>query len=211
MRGSWAYQLATRHGSHGYLRPSLYPDRSQFDTNYRALLDEVGRSHDAFIVHYKRTYDEPLMPPVWMSAELMSFGLLSKWQGALGAAADRKGIARPFGLGDKAYFSFVHHLSTIRNICAHHGRLWNRSFAVSPVLPSQPSELAASLAQNAGRTIYNTLTIAVYVLSRIDPEQDLGRRLVALLDRHPTDDLAAMGFPNDWQKRAIWKPCLDHA
>lgn len=203
-RGVWAYQLATRHGSHGYLKPSLYPDRGQFDANYRALLDEVSRSHDAFIAHYKRSYDDPLMPPVWMSAELMSFGLLSKWQSALGAVADRKEIAKPFGLGEKAYFSFIHHLSTIRNICAHHGRLWNRSFAVSPVLPSRPAELASSLAQNASRTLYNTLTITIHVLTQIDPEQKLGSRFTELLERHPSDDLAAMGFPSDWQKRAIW-------
>ena len=211
-RGSWAHQLAMRHGSHGYLKPSLYPDRSQFDANYRALLDEVTRSHDSFIVHYKRTYDEPLMPPVWMSAELMSFGLLSKWQGALGAAADRKGIARPLGLSDKTYFSFIHHLTNIRNVCAHHGRLWNRLFAVRPVLPSQPSNLAASLVQNAEPALYNTLTIMIFVLTRIDPDQGLGRRLAALLMRHPTNDLGAMGFPEDWQRRDIWaSQCADNA
>lgn len=211
-RGSWAHQLAMKHGSHGYLMPSLYPDRSQFDANYRALLDEVSRSHDAFILHYKRTYDDPLMPPVWMSAELMSFGLLSKWQSALGGAADRKRIARPFGLSEKAYFSFVHHLSTIRNICAHHGRLWNRLFAVRPVLPSQPPALAASLVQNADPAMYNTLTIAVHVLTQIDPHQQIGRRLMNLLVRHPTGDLKAMGFPDDWIERETWAASHpDHA
>lgn len=203
VRGSWAHQLAMRHGSHGYLKPSLYLDRGQFDANYRGLLEEVNRSHDAFILHYKRTYDDPLMPPVWMSAELMSLGLLSKWQSAL-AAADRKAIARSFELSEKAYLSFVHHLSTIRNICAHHGRLWNRRFAVRPLLPSQPADLAASLVQNAEPLLYNTLAITVYVLKQIHAHQQIGSRLVRLLQRHPTSDLEAMGFPDDWLKRTIW-------
>lgn len=209
VRGSWAHQLAMRHGSHGYLKPSLYPDRGQFDANYRALLDEVNRSHDAFILHYKRTYDDPLMPPVWMSAELMSLGLLSKWQNALGPAADRNGIAKPFGLGEKAYFSFIHHLSTIRNICAHHGRLWNRRFAVRPLLPSRPADLAASLVQNAEPLLYNTLAITVYVLKQLHAHQQIGERLVRLLQHHPTGDLKAMGFPEDWLKRNIWADLLE--
>ena len=122
-RGSWAHYLAMTMGPHGYLDSRLYSRPHQHQKNLAQLQDEVDRSHDTFIAHYNRTYGNPALPPVWMAAELMSFGLLSKWIGALSSRANRQGIARGLGLDERVFTSFLHHLATVRNVCAHHFRL----------------------------------------------------------------------------------------
>lgn len=203
-RGNWAYRMAMRYGPHGYLQPSLYPDPHKFLPNLKDLQREVGRSRDLFIKHYKSKYTSPADPPVWMAAEIMSFGLLSRWQNALGARSDKKIIAKHSGLGDTVYMSFIHHLATVRNSCAHHSRVWNRRFAVSPALPTSQGDLLSSINPSAADAIYNTLTIMVFVIGRIAPSSAWARRTIKLIRSHPLGDAAAMGFPAGWSSLPVW-------
>lgn len=202
-RGAWAHQMAMVHGPHGYLNENLYRDARRFETNLAQLQEEYQRSHDVFVAHYKNTYNDPGLPPVWMAAEFISFGLLSKFFSALGGRADRKSIARG-GFDDRVYQGFMHHLATVRNVCAHHGRLWNRSFTVTFPMAQQPDHLARSVAPQAERKLYNTLTMLIYSLGIVSPDANWPIRLAALIAENPTGDFAAMGFPADWRNRPIW-------
>ncbi|MCX5963758.1 MAG: hypothetical protein NT070_11650 [Cyanobacteria bacterium] len=42
-----------------------------------------------------------------------------------------------YGLDEKILTSLLHHLTIVRNFCAHHARRWNREFTVIPTLPKQ--------------------------------------------------------------------------
>ena len=203
-RGSWALHLALNYGPHGYLDRNLYPRDPRFQRNLTQLQEEISRSHDTFITHYGNTYSVPPLPPVWMVAEVMSFGLLSKWISLLSGRQDRVAIARPLGLNERIFTSFLHHLATIRNVCAHHGRLWNRRLTVTATLPTSPSDLSSAMNQAASRQIYNSLAIMAFILGHIAPDSDWKQRLLKLLQRHPTGDLAAMGFPPAWITLHIW-------
>lgn len=204
-RGAWAHHLAMKHGPHGYADAALYPNKALFARNLKQLQDEIGRSHDTFIEHYRATYDRPPLPPVWMASELVSFGLLSKFMTTLGARADRQAIARTFGLDERVYIKFLHHLATVRNVCAHHGRLWNKGLTVTATLPRQPSDLAASINAGRPRHLYNTLTIMLHLMRVVSPSSDWKKRLASLLDENPTQDFVAIGFPPDWRDRPLWK------
>ena len=71
VRGVWAHQMAIRYGSHGYLDPGLYANAQFFARGLTAFEDQFDRSRDAFILHYKRKYTAPKLPPVWMAAEIL--------------------------------------------------------------------------------------------------------------------------------------------
>lgn len=206
IRGSWAYELAHNGGPHAYLDASHYSDRTLFHQNFAKLARDVGESKETFIRHYRENYDLPVMPPVWMAAEIMSLGQLSRWLSLLSSPAIRNAISNPFGLHESVLVPFVRHLSTVRNTCAHHGRLWNRKFLIGFKLPHQPSPLAQSLTPYAPGpvSIYNTLAMLVHLMKMANPGSSWKMRLVALLEAHPTDDLAAMGFPADWRSRPLW-------
>lgn len=205
VRGSWAYELAMLAGAHGYIDVSHYADTGKFYTNYSRLAAEAGRSKDTFMLHYKNKYAGPPMPPVWMASELLSFGQLSQWYASLGDAQLRQQIADPFGLDETIFVSLIHQLVVVRNICAHHGRLWNRSLGVTFKLPKkQPADLATALNRLAPKQIYNTLAMLQFLLSRAEPGNDWALRLKTLMATPQGRREADMGFPNGWSQLKLW-------
>ena len=87
---------------------------------------QVNSSKEVFVEHFRNQYgnDHPYMP-VWVATEIMTFGhVLTMYQGAPNTI--KKSIAAPLGIHDGVLGSWLLSLNTIRNICAHHSRLWNR-------------------------------------------------------------------------------------
>jgi abortive infection bacteriophage resistance protein len=206
VRGGWAYALAHQGGPHGYLNAALYSDRKQFHENLSRLARDVGSSPETYVDHYRRTYDEPAMPPAWMVAEMMSFGQLSRWLSSLSSRSLRNQIASPLSLDEKVLVPLLKHLSTVRNTCAHHGRLWNRGFLIRPILPNRPADLAATLEPptHGPALLHNSLVLIVFLLAKVDPASSWKTDLKALLASHPTGNLSAMGFPPNWEQRPLW-------
>lgn len=207
LRGSWAYQLGQLGEGHAYLNAALYHDRESFHTILAKLVTEVGWSKETYIKHYRDSYDTPALPPVWMIAEMMSFGQLSKWYSNLKDRALRNKISRPLGLEETVMVPLIKTVTSIRNICAHHGRLWNRGFLAPPKLAQKPENLHSSLnhnAANAGTKLYNALTMVAHVVSEVAPNSTWRADLAEHIRTHPEGDFAAMGFPEDWEIRPIW-------
>ncbi len=81
----------------------------------------------------------------------MSFGQLSLWFKILKTRQDRNLVAKAYGIDESILRSFMHHLTFIRNITAHHGRLWNRRMTITMKLPRKPRKLFVMLNQGATR------------------------------------------------------------
>ncbi len=207
LRGNWAYQLALLGDGHSYLNASIYADRKEFHSNLGKLASEVGWSSETYIKHYRENYHSPALPPVWMVAEMMSFGQLSRWYSNLNERALRNRIAQPLGFPEAVLVPLVRHIVDVRNICAHHGRLWNRGFRIPPRLAQQPVPLRQTLDANATQAparLYNGLCMIAHVVETVAPKSNwLGDVALHLLS-HPTGDLKSMGFPDDWQTRPLW-------
>jgi abortive infection bacteriophage resistance protein len=202
LRAHWAYELAHRHSPHAHLDANLANNPKYWTKNLEDLGKEVKRSDEVFIRHLKQTYTEPL-PPVWAVCEVMSLGLLSCWYDNLKPMGTRKAIARPFGLNQPVLSSWMHHLTVVRNVCAHHSRLWNREFVILPMLPQHhPAQLLQAY-QPANRKLYNSLLILLYLMDTIAPEHQWRRALLSLLN-HTPQAMHGMGFPASWQQQAIW-------
>lgn len=205
LRGGWAYHLAMKYGPHGYLDPNIYDRPDHYAKALASLIDEIDRSKDTFIIHYNNKYDDPAQPPIWMAAEVMSLGQLSKWLSNLKLRADRQAIAKTYGLDEKILVSLAHHLTYVRNICAHHGRLWNKQFTVTMTIPNAPGALKLAMNAGATRRLYNTLTAIGYLIGIVAPGSEWRRHLVELVASCPLADLTAMGFPANWQTLPAWR------
>ncbi|WP_049751470.1 Abi family protein [Halorhodospira halophila] len=203
VRTQWAYYLALTYGAHSYLEPTHAVRADWHTQNLAALREEVGRSKELFIRHYSAKYSTPAMPPVWSVCEVMSLGLLSRWITQL-RPADRKRIAAVYGLDQRTFQGFIRHLTYVRNLCAHHSRVWNRSLTVTMELPKKkPVRLLRHLHYQAKREIYNTLVMQAYFLDQISPRHHWRERLLALIDVHDVDP-ARMGFPDGWRLDLFW-------
>ena len=165
VRTQWAYHLSHAHGSHAHLNRTLYSNQRDYTDRVASLTNEVGRSRETFIKHLTETYDESL-PPIWAVVEIMSLGQLSRWYENLKSRALRQRIAETYAMDEKVLVSLLHHLTLIRNICAHHSRLWNRRFTITPKLPhKKPAVLTPFFNEAAPRQLYNALVLISYLMN----------------------------------------------
>jgi abortive infection bacteriophage resistance protein len=202
VRAKWAYVLAHHHGVHAHLEPTITKEFWSWHANSEKLKEAlIVAKKEPFIQHFKVAYEEPT-PPIWVICEVMTLGLLSKYYDNLKPKETRRAIAHTYGLDDDCLASWLQHLTVIRNICAHHARLWNRELVKTPQqIKTKPMVLAGQFAPN--RKIYNTLLILLYFTDVIDLEPHWRTELLALLNQHPTL-LPRMGFPIDWANKPIW-------
>ena len=101
-----------------------------------SLKSELNRSDDEAIIDFKTKYTNDF-PPSWMTFEISSFGTLSKLYSWLNSGTSRRQVASYYGLSDTVMISWLHSLVYIRNICAHHGRIWNKQMSINPIVPKK--------------------------------------------------------------------------
>jgi len=203
IRSQWAYQIAHLHNPHGHLDATLSVNNSRWQKNLAKLTTEVNRSDENFIKHLITTYSEAL-PPIWAVCEVMSLGLLSRWFDNLKPMKTRRAIAMVYGVDEQVLASWLRHLSLVRNICAHHSRLWNRDFTITPTLPRNKPVGLASQCVLGSRKLYNTLIILLHLMDMIAPKHIWRIRVKDLLKKHEIP-VTAMGFPVDWGESKIWQ------
>lgn len=134
----------------------------------------------------------------------MTFGWLSRSYDAIARRALRADIADTYKLKEIVLSSFLHHITTVRNICAHHSRLWNREFTFTMKLPTNGEQnLLSSFNKENTKKLYNTLVMCAYFLDTICPDHHWKDKLKILIDTHKID-VTDMGFPTDWLKRSVW-------
>jgi len=203
----WAYYISCQYGPHGYLNDSegMRKDSRRLKSDIAELRDHVGRSDDIFITHYRKTYDEEL-PPAWVSCEVMSLGLLSRFYSNLRAYAVRQSIAAVYQFDEGFLEGFMEHLSYVRNVCAHHSRLWNRHLSKKMPLPKgKPKGIKENINANAEHAIYNTLVVIHHLIQVISPTSNWTKQLLGLMDKYHINK-SKMGFPANWEMLPIWKP-----
>lgn len=202
VRSTWAYHLAHHSGPHSHLDKNLARKDSWWQENINKLSDEVRRSDETFIKHLTSTYSEPL-PPIWAVCEIMSLGLLSRWYKNLKPMKVRSDIARNYNINEILLESWLHHLSLVRNTCAHHSRLWNREFTVTAQAPRNYPQALVSQWAPASRRLYNSLVILLYFMDILSPNHNWKSNMKSLLSRHNIN-VSEMGFPITWQTFPLW-------
>jgi abortive infection bacteriophage resistance protein len=206
LRTRWAHELALRYGSHAYLDKTIFVDPTRYGKCLQSLTDEVVRSQETFIKHYRASYTDPALPPIWAVCEVLTLGQLSQWLDNLKLRGDRQAIAQAFGFDEVVICAFAHHLATVRNLCAHHSRVWNRKLTIKMKLPTRPTAVVAWFNPAQDRKIYNTLLMLALLLQRIFPDSSWPTRLTQLMATMPPGTAQAMGFPVGWQSLPVWMP-----
>ena len=204
-RTRFAHELAMKYGGHAYLDTSLFRRIDRHRQCIENLKKEIYRSQETFIEHYRRTYNDPELPPIWAICEIMTFGELSIWFKNLKHRSDRNAIARIYGIDEMILGSFLHHLTHIRNLTAHHCRLWNRMAVVTMAIPERPGDLARQFNPDKDRHIYNTLVMLGYLLKLISPGTSWPGRLRRLVEEYVLDRTVSMGFPDGWSDLPLWE------
>ena len=214
VRAQMIYTYSHAHGAFWFKDVQLFQNGHKHQKSIERFKKEFDDSKEQFIIQFKNNYNNQL-PPSWMLLEIVSFGSLSTLFSNLRPGLNKRAVANYFGLDEATFESWLHSLVYVRNICAHHSRLWNRSLAIQPVLPivtqnkwlgktRLPNHTITGNSVHVNSKTYCTLSILIYFLNTINPNHSIKERLYALLRKYPMIDVGAMGFPDGWKNEVIW-------
>jgi len=155
-RSRFAYYLAMEQGPCTYELDTTYRSENvsrRDGTNEdlakavtRDIAKDLDRSREDYVKHHR---DHALPIPVWVAVEALSFGTVSKMYRLLADDDVRYRVSRTFGLPNPDFLdSTAHSFVVLRNICAHHGRVWNRR-------PEVPPKVLNPLKTHGDRSIYH--------------------------------------------------------
>lgn len=159
--------------------------------------------HEPFVAHYNQKYGKL---PIWVAIEVWDFGLMSKLYDGM-KPVDQLGIANKYGAVDgRAFAGWLRSFNFIRNVSAHHSRLWNINVL----------ERAALLQDDAYWQQLNNARPFYYfcllrkVMDVICPNSSWGDRFVELMEEFPevgcgVVTLQDFGLLDNWKEWVLWE------
>jgi len=203
-----SYLHSHKYGPFGYLDrnnlPNLSPDW------HRSFLEkiktETQRSSESFVIDFFSEYgDEHEFLPVFKVTEIMSFGSLFTLYRGL-KFSEKKQIARRYGIMAPVLDNWLKTLNYVRNICAHHGRLFNKELAIKPTIPHKehnPEWHDPYRIQNY--KVYSIIMVLNYLVEEIAPQSNWKGRFADLLAKYDDIPARVLGFPENWEEHKVWE------
>lgn len=208
IRTKLIYYIAHKTKAFGYFDLCCYPNKTaeEYANLTKIITGEVKRSSEIFVKHFFTKYgDMHKVLPIWMTGEIVSLGCtLNIYKGISNEI--KRNVADNYIVPDEVLLSWLKTIHAIRNICAHHGRLWNRTLGVKPFIPKKkkyPEWHEPVLIPND--KIFGVLTIFKYLINIIAPQSKWKNRLMSLLIDYPEVSILDMGFPKNWKECVFWK------
>ncbi|QOY51711.1 Abi family protein [Candidatus Sulfurimonas baltica] len=223
IRTQIAYHHSAKYEAFGYISHKNFQcSEAVFEELLEDVKKESERSDEKFIKHFKDKYGATDLP-IWSIVEVLSFGTLSKIFYAM-HNEDKKLVIEQIPVTTTVFSKWLHSLTILRNICAHHSRAWNRELRVPFAIPSNNSMFdplrkitkSKFKAEVDGEFIYEDkeydnnnsiffgLSVIKYIFDSIGEEVDFVSEIKQLLKSYPEIDLKAMGYVDGWQNLDIW-------
>lgn len=207
--------LATNSGL-WYLDNSLF-DNQQFHTNL--MLDmkcEFNRNSDPFVRKY--ISDHPNWnkssltgdnPDAWIIFETATFGTLSKmYKNLLNQSPLKSRIANEFGLYSvRELSSWLESISVLRNIIAHHSRIWYKIFSKKPTNINRQRDcwMLSDMTEHQRKRAFGVISCLLYLCNAIYPNNNIKHDIKHLFASYPNIPIYMIGFTNRWEENPIWR------
>lgn len=135
LRSQISNTLAIQNGIFAHENKILFKNSTDHESWMNKAHSQIENSKEVFIRHFKDKYFGFPAVPIWMAIEIISLGSLSHLYKNL-KKESQKNISNQININYLVLEKWMHFFTYIRNICAHHSRLWNRTLAISPVRPN---------------------------------------------------------------------------
>ena len=143
--------------------------------------------------------------PIWVAIEIWDFGALSRLFAGMNVK-DRDAIAAAYGLATgRDLEQWLRSLSYLRNVAAHHSRMWNVN--VLELSPAPQLDPHWAVLHNARPFLY--FCIMQWLLVRISPGSSWKERFKALMAEFPEPANRAVtsadfGLVQSWETWPLW-------
>jgi|SRR5690554_4478358 len=207
LRAKLTNYFGLSHGFYWYTIYDLYADKNTFDIVNEEIISKFKDPQERFLKNFKRKYTSESLPPSNMAMEILTLGKLARLYKGLHNNDEKGKIANDFGLPSTILSSWFIFLNNVRNICAHHGRLWNRRItADKPLIPKRKKyEFNGDIPANFNSSCYGAIAMIDRILRIINPNNRFIIKVTELIGSYDEIDLVLMGFPEDWQTNPAWK------
>lgn len=210
--------LSMSYGGLWYLNTSLFDiNTSTYNsvtkTNHQFAIEELQkefkRSKEIFIVDHKNRYPNK-DADAWKTLEVASMGTLSKLYKNLNHQLPEKAlIANDMGLNlSSELSSWLEALAYVRNIIAHHSRLWSRNMVKRPIVNinnPQNDWLTNPLTPVQIKKPFLIISSMIYLCNKVTPNHQVKSKLLDLIKDNPNVPIYKLGFLNNWEKQPLWK------
>lgn len=141
--------------------------------------------------------------PSWELVDLLTFGIFSNILNLVNGEHSKE-VYEKFSLPKKVLDNWLECVVGVRNICAHYGLLYRRSFSNTPISlsKSKKREIYIDL-EDCKMTFYAQFFIFNYLIKKISPTSTLGKRVISLINAQLSNPLLSrekMGLPDDFEK-----------
>ena len=209
LRTKMIYHLSLKYGGLWYLNESIFIDNDKYKKHVEDLKKEFVRSQELFIKDQKIRHPNTDADS-WKILEIASFGTLSKLYKNLQYQLEEKTIiAKEFGLNRHSeLYSWLEPITYIRNIIAHHSRLWSRNMVKKPTDHlNNPKGLwfANPLTSVQTKKPFLIISCMVYLCNQITPNHQIKTKILKLIEDNPKIPIYKLGFLNNWENEPIWK------
>jgi len=201
-RAQIAHYHSAEYEAFGYLeKENLKCSQGFFDQLQNSIGKEKVRSRENFINHFKRKYNS-IDLPIWAVVEVISMSTLSKLYASLKTSEQQKIVKSFEKINKDVLYNWFHALTVVRNTCAHHARLWNKTLGVKFEVPKKHEGFKKIGSSND--KLFFALSVIGFILENIGEELEFKEQIKKLLKEYPSIDLKAMGFVDDWEYLALW-------
>lgn len=170
----------------------------------KKLAETQQRSSEEFVKHHQNLYQNRM--PIWVVTEILEFGSLVNLY-SLGLFEQRKQMADLYEARTDELESWLRVMNYLRNICAHHARLWNRQLVIRPSTKYRVKDKMLGLCLERSDRIFAGLSLMAYLLECKGLTKEIGAISYALTNfPHdvPQCSITDTGAPPDWQNLALW-------
>lgn len=193
LRSKIAYFHAHEYGALGYMDKANFSVKAELHENFiENFKREIDKNKNIlFVKHHIYKYGGEF--PIWAASEMFTFGMLSKFFANM-TCQDRENLSNDiYKTNPKFVGSWLRCCTDLRNICAHYGRLYFRTFSAAP-------SGIDNLEEKSKRKLFG----AILSLKKLYPFKDKWdngtlKKLMSLVDEHKSDiDLEHIGFSYNW-------------
>jgi abortive infection bacteriophage resistance protein len=138
------------------------------------IFEEINRSQDLCIKHFRANKERT---PIWAAVEVLSFGTISKMYSRWNNTKVKKQIKSEYDFNDYEKLSSVVRATVIlRNLVAHHSRIWNRKTSI--IIPK--NDLYKKYGNANVRSMWRIITMLAELVDFVNGNKIYSNKVIKL-------------------------------
>lgn len=218
LRTKMIYHLSMKYGSLWYLDPTLFisqnltingATKTMHLYTIEDLRKEFNRSQEIFVKDHRKRYPNQ-DADAWKILEVASMGTLSKlYKNIKHQLPEKSAIAKEMGLNlHSELSSWLEAITYLRNIIAHHSRLWSRNMVKTPI--EHINNPIGQWLQNPLKPVqykkpFLIISCMIYLCNFVTPGHHIKTKILELFSNNPTIPIYKLGYLNNWEKEPLWE------